>query len=137
MKWPMVEKRIRELIAADRYLSPKEKAEYSNYVRSKAIREERYKIIEDIRSIVYDHNDFWTQIGDKDKCFELYPIAECWSAFGRGEKSIRTSDGELFVLPALRKVMEQVIRQCASCGACAGYAGNPVRRDCPAHGAHL
>ena len=109
MKWPLVEKRIRELIAADRYLSPKEKAEYPNYVRSKALREERYRIVEEFRSIVYDHNDFWTQIGDKDKCFELYPIAECWSAFGRGEKSIRTSDGELFVLPALRKIMEQVI----------------------------
>ena len=109
MKWPMVEKRIRELIAADRYLSPKEKAEYPNYVRSKAIREERYKIVKDFRSIVYDHNDFWTQLGDKDKCFALYPLAECWSAFGRGEKSIRTSDGEVFVLPAMRNVMEQVI----------------------------
>ena len=79
MKWPLIEKRIRELIAADRYLSPREKAEYPNYVRSKAIREERYKIVEDFRSIVYDHNDFWTQLGDKDKCFALYPLAECWS----------------------------------------------------------
>ena len=109
MKWPLIEKRIRELIAADRYLSPREKAEYPNYVRNKAIREERYKIVEDFRSIVYDHNDFWTQLGDKDKCFALYPFAECWSAFGRGEKSIRTSDGEVFVLPAMRNVMEQVI----------------------------
>ncbi len=109
MKWSMVEKRIRELIAADHYLSPKEKAEYPNYVRSKAIREERYKTVEDFRSIVHDHNDFWTQTGDKDKCFALYPLSECWSAFGRGEKSIRTSDGEVFVLPAMRNAMEQVI----------------------------
>ena len=109
MKWPLIEKRIRELIAADRYLSPREKAEYPNYVRSNAVREERYKIAEDFRSIVYDHNDFWTQLGDKDKCFALYPLAECWSAFGRGEKSIRTSDGEVFVLPAMRNTMEQVI----------------------------
>ena len=109
LKWPMVEKRIRELIAADRYLSPKEKAEYPNYVRSKVIREERYKTVEEFRSIVHDHNDFWTQIGDKDKCFALYPLSECWSAFGRGEKSVRTSDGEMFVLPAMRNIMEQVI----------------------------
>ena len=109
LKWPMVEKRIRELIAADRYLSPKEKAEYPNYVRSKVIREERYKIVDDFRSIIYDHNDFWMQLGDKDKCFGLYPLSECWSAFGRGEKSVRTSDGEMFVLPAMRNIMEQVI----------------------------
>ena len=109
MKWPLIEKRIRELIAADRYLSPAEKAEYPQYVRDRAIREERHRIADDFRAIVHDHNDFWTQIGDKDKCFELYPISECWSAFGRGEKSIRTSDGELFVLPAMREVMKQIV----------------------------
>ena len=38
MKWPMVEKRIRELIGVDRYLSPKEKEAYPQYLREGEIR---------------------------------------------------------------------------------------------------
>lgn len=37
LSWPMVEKRIRELIAADRYLTPDEKKKFSEYVRGKTI----------------------------------------------------------------------------------------------------
>ena len=39
LTWPMVEKRIRELIAADRYLTPDEKKRFPEYVRGKAIPE--------------------------------------------------------------------------------------------------
>ena len=109
MKWPMVEKRIRELIAADRYLSPKEKERYPRYIRERQRNEERYKIVDEFRSIIYDHNDFWTQVGDKDKCFELYPLSECWSAFSAGRKTTRMQNGDVFVLPAMRSAMEQVI----------------------------
>ena len=109
LTWPMVEKRIRELIVADRYLTPKEKEAYPQYVRTKAIREERHKLVEEFRSIIYDHNDFWTQIGDKDKCFDLYPLSQCWSQFSMGEKAVRLAQGDVFVLPAMREAMEQVI----------------------------
>ena len=39
LTWPMVEKRIRELIATDRYLTPDEKKRFPEYVRGKAIPE--------------------------------------------------------------------------------------------------
>lgn len=39
LSWPMVEKRIRELIAADRYLTPDEKKKFPEYVRGKTIPE--------------------------------------------------------------------------------------------------
>ena len=109
LKWPVVERRIRELIAADRYLSPAEKEAYPKYVRDKALRMARHEIVEEYRSIVYDYNDFWTQIGDKDKCLYVYPIGQCWSAFSMGERTTRTEDGDIFILPRLREVMQQII----------------------------
>ena len=109
LTWPMVEKRIRELIAADRYLTPKQKAAYPAYLRNKAVMEERHKLVEEFRSIIYDHNDFWEQMGEKDRCFYLYPLSQCWSAFGQGEKATRLAQGDVFVLPAMREAMEQVI----------------------------
>ena len=109
LKWPMVEKRIRELIAADRYLTPKQKEAYPAYLRNKAVMEERHKLVEEFRSLIYDHNDFWEQMGDKDRCFDLYPIGQCYSAFGQGQKTTRLAQGEVFVLPAMREAMEIII----------------------------
>ena len=41
LRWPKVEKRIRELIAADRYLSNAEKEAYSEYLKEQSLRAER------------------------------------------------------------------------------------------------
>ena len=109
LTWPMVEKRIRELIKANRYLTPAEREEYPIYLQRKAEGAARHEIVEEFRSIIYDHNDYWTQVGDKDKCFDLYPIAQCWSAFGTGDKTIRLAEGDLFVLPAMQEAMQRVI----------------------------
>ena len=111
LTWPMVEKRIRELIAADRYLTPKQKAEYPAYLRNKAAMAERHKLVEEYRSIIYDYNDFWEQVGNKEKCFYLYPISQCWSAFGQGEKTTRLAEGDVFVLPRMREAMEHIIAE--------------------------
>ena len=40
LRWPKVEKRIRELIAADRYLSNSEKEAYSEYLKEQSLRAE-------------------------------------------------------------------------------------------------
>ena len=109
MKWPMVEKRIRELIAANRYLSLKEKEAYPQYLRDVEIRNQRSQLVGEFRSIIYDHNDFWEQMGEKDRCFYLYPIGQCWSAFAQGKKTTVLEQGEVFILPAMREAMEQVI----------------------------
>ncbi len=109
LKWPVVEKRIRELIAANRYLSPKEREEYPRYLQEKAIAVARHEIVDAFRSIIHDHNDYWTQMGDKERCFDLYPISQCWSAFSMGERTTRLKDGDVFVLPVMQEAMRQVI----------------------------
>jgi len=109
MKWPMVEKRIRELIEANRYLNPKEVEAYPKFLRDAELRRQRHALVEEFRAIVYDYNDFWEQLGDKEKCFYLYPISQCWSAFGQGEKTTRLAEGDVFVLPRMREAMEQII----------------------------
>ena len=109
MKWPMVEKRIRELIAADRYLSPKEKEAYPQYLRDTELRRQRHALVDEFRSIIYDYNDFWEQVGDKEKKFDLYRMSGIWSSFGAGEKSARYAEGEVFTLPVMRQAMELII----------------------------
>ena len=66
LSWSKVEKRIGELIAADRYLSEKEKEQYPAYRRESADRAERLKISEDFRALIYDYNDYWMQLGESD-----------------------------------------------------------------------
>jgi len=45
LRWPKVEKRIRELIAADRYLSNAEKEAYSDYLKEQSLRAERAETV--------------------------------------------------------------------------------------------
>ncbi len=104
-----MEKRIRELIAANRYLSPAEREDYPNYLQRNAERAERGKLVDEFRSIIYDHNDYWEQIGDKDKCIDLYPVSECWSAFAQGKKTAYVYREKVFILPAMKEVMQKVI----------------------------
>ena len=111
LKWPVVEKRIRELITADRYLNVEEKEAYPKYLRDAEIRRQRYAIVEEFRSIIYDYNDFWEQAGDKEKRFDLYYLSGIWGSFGAGEKSTRTAAGETFVLPTMREAMERIIAE--------------------------
>lgn len=109
LSWPMVERRIRELIACDRYLSPAEKEELPYYLNQQALREKRKEIVEEFQSILRDHNDFWTQVGDTEKRFDLYSLSECAAAFLSGNKTTVLAQESVYVLPAMRQAMDQVI----------------------------
>ena len=110
LRWNKVEKRIGELIRADRYLSQAEKDDYPAYREQAEVRKERCEISDEFRSIVYDYNDFVTQLGEQSKALNLYYLSSCWSAFSVGEKKMhaRTAEGD-FILPMMREAMNTII----------------------------
>ena len=110
LRWNKVEKRIGELIRADRYLSQAEKDDYPAYREQAEARRKRGEISDEFRSIVYDYNDFVTQLGEESKALNLYYLSSCWSAFSVGEKKMhaRTAEGD-FILPMMREAMNTII----------------------------
>ena len=110
LRWNKVEKRIGELIRADRYLSQPEKDFYPAYREQAEARRKRGEISEEFRSIVYDYNDFVTQLGEESKALNLYDLSSCWGAFSVGEKKMhaRTAEGD-FILPMMREAMNAII----------------------------
>ena len=110
LSWKKVEKRIGELIATDQYLSQAEKEHYPAYRAEAEARRGRSAISEEFRSIVYDYNDYVTQLGEEDKKLNLYYLSSCWGAFSVGDKKMyaRTSDGD-FILPMMREAMNTII----------------------------
>ena len=110
LRWNKVEKRIGELIRADRYLSQPEKDFYPAYREQAEARRKRGEISEEFRSIVYDYNDFVAQLGEESKALNLYDLSSCWSAFSVGEKKMhaRTAEGD-FILPMMREAMNTII----------------------------
>lgn len=67
LSWKKIEKRIGELIATDQYLSQAEKDHYPKYRAEEEARRGRSAITDEFRSIVYDYNDYVTQLGEEDK----------------------------------------------------------------------
>ena len=110
MSWKKIEKRIGELIATDQYLSQVEKEHYPAYRAEAEARRGRSAISEEFRSIVYDYNDYVTQLGEENKKLNLYYLSSCWGAFSVGDKRMyaRTSDGD-FILPMMREAMNTII----------------------------
>ena len=110
LKWPAVEKRIGELITADRYLNRAEKENYPAYQRLQETREARWKISEEFHSIVNDYKDFVRQTGEPDKLLDRWYLVSCSNAFGVGEKKMyaRVSEGD-FILPMMRDAMQAII----------------------------
>lgn len=110
LRWNKVEKRIGELIRADRYLSQAEKDNYPVYREQAEARRKQGEISEEFRSIVYDYNDFVTQLGEESKALNLYDLSSCWGAFSVGEKKMhaRTAEGD-FILPMMREAMNAII----------------------------
>ena len=110
LKWNKAEKRIGELIRSDRYLSQKERELYPEYRAKEQVRRERSAIADVFRSIVYDYNDYVTQLGEEEKKLNLYYLSGCWSAFSVGDKKMyaRTSEGD-FILPMMREAMNTII----------------------------
>lgn len=110
LSWKKIEKRIGELIATDQYLSQAEKGHYPKYRAEEEARRGRSAISDEFRSIVYDYNDYVTQLGEEDKRLNLYYLSGCWGAFDIGDKKMyaRTSDGD-FILPMMREAMNTII----------------------------
>jgi N12 class adenine-specific DNA methylase/adenine-specific DNA methylase len=110
LSWKKIEKRIGELISADLYLSRAEKEHYPAYRAEAEARRERQAVASEFRSIIYDYNDYVTQLGEEEKKLNLYYLSGCWGAFGVGEKKMyaRTSDGD-FILPMMREAMNTII----------------------------
>ena len=110
LSWKKIEMRIGELIATDQYLSQAEKDHYPKYRAEEEARRGRSAISDEFRSIVYDYNDYVTQLGEEDKRLNLYYLSGCWGAFDIGDKKMyaRTSDGD-FILPMMREAMNTII----------------------------
>lgn len=110
LRWNKVEKRIGELIRADRYLSQAEKDYYPAYREQAEARKERGEISDEFRSIVYDYNDFVAQLGEESKALNLYYLSSCWGAFSVGDKKMhaRTAEGD-FILPMMCEAMNSII----------------------------
>lgn len=109
VKWPMAEKRIRELIEANRYLSPKEAEAYPQFLRDTEVRQQRHALVEEFRAIIYDYNDFREQVGDKQRKFDQYQMAGILNSFSTGEKTAQFFNEQVFVLPVMREAMERII----------------------------
>lgn len=110
LSWKKVEKRIGELVATDQYLNQAEKDHYPKYRAEEEARRRRSAISDEFRSIVYDYNDYVTQLGEENKKLNLYYLSSCWGAFSVGDKRMyaRTSDGD-FILPMMREAMNTII----------------------------
>ena len=110
LTWAKVEKRIGELIAADRYLNRAEKEYYPEYQAQVEERKARWKIADEIRSIIDDYVAFKTQLGEKEQCAEVLFARTCTHSFGVGDKKnyVLTMEGS-FVLPTLRDTMQTII----------------------------
>ena len=107
----MVEKRIRELIAADRYLTKAEKAEYPWYLANQQARQERGVVADEVKSIITDYNDFQTQLGNKDAVLNQYVLFSCISSLCTGEKTTWTLTKDNYVLPLLREALQTIIAE--------------------------
>ena len=110
LTWKKAAKRIGELLAADRYLSPAEKAKYPEYRRQEDTRIARSKISGEFYSIIRDYKDYVAQLGAQDKTVDRWYLSSCADAFSAGEKkmSARTSEGD-FILPMMREAMQTII----------------------------
>ena len=109
LTWAKVEKRIGELIAAGRYLNRAEKERYPAYQRQSDDRPARRAVSEEFWSIIQDYDNYQTQLSQKDKCLDGYPLALCRSAFASGQKKIyQTKEGQ-YILPLMREAMQTII----------------------------
>ncbi len=109
LPWNKVEKRIGELIEADRYLTAADKEAYPKYKREKMLRNERYELMREFRSIYEDYNDFERQLGNESAVLSMFELGDCASQFMNGEKRCHFVSGNPFVLPTMRDALHKII----------------------------
>lgn len=112
LSWKRVEKRIGELIVADRYLSRADKAAYPEYRREEEARAARRAISKEFDAIIDDYMKFVEGIGEQSKLVDRWQLVSCASAFSQGEKKMhaRTAEGD-FILPMMRQAMQTIITE--------------------------
>ena len=110
LSWKKAAKRVSELLAADRYLSPAEMVKYPAYREQRALIAARTEISEEFRSIINDYKDYVKQLGAPDKTVDRWYLVSCAGAFSAGQKKMhaRTSEGD-FILPMMRDAMQTII----------------------------
>ena len=111
LPWKKVEKRIGELIAADRYLNRAEKEAYPAYRRAQEIRAERAEACKEIRSVIEYYNDFQSQLGNQAAMLNQYVLYDCVRQLQVGSKTTWTLTDNNFVLPLLREAMQTVVSE--------------------------
>ena len=111
LKWPKIEKRIRQLIAADNYLSKRDKeVGYPAYLRAMEVREQRGKIADEFNSIVDDYTDYLDSLGQKDEQINKFMLRDLSRDFRFGSKTAYSYRGErTFVLVDMREAMQTII----------------------------
>ena len=110
LPWKRVEKRIGELIKADRYLNAKEKELYPEYIRQKQLSTERWEIGKEFKSIICDYNDFQLSINNRDACLNQYILNDCGNQFGEGRKTTWTLSTNNYIMPIMREAMNSIIQ---------------------------
>lgn len=83
------------------------------YLVEKEERERRYQFAGRFNSLVEDFNDYETQINNDIVIIVRYQSREFASLFGQGERVNRGygSNPDVFVLPALRDILERIITE--------------------------
>ena len=112
LKWSAAEKRIGELIAADRYLNTAEKEYYPEYCRQQMARKERSVIGQEFMAIIRDYNEYMRQIGNDAEQLNQYVLSDCARCFMSGEKKTTALDrkGD-FIIPLMREAMERILAE--------------------------
>ena len=112
LSWKRVEKRIGELIAADRYLSQADKAAYPEYRREEETKAARRAISKEFDAIIDEYMKFVEGIGEQSKLVDRWYLVSCASAFSAGEKKMhaRIAEGD-FILPMMRDAMQTIIAE--------------------------
>ncbi len=111
LSWSRVEKRIGELIEADRYLSAREKEAYPAYRKEQENRAARNTVAQEFRSVVRDYNDFQHQLGNDAACLNQHVLSDCASVMVSGSKTTGTLQENNFILPLMRNAMQEIIAQ--------------------------
>ena len=112
LSWNKVEKRIGELIAADRYLNTAEKEHYPEYCRQQMARKERSVIGQEFMAIIRDYNEYMRQLGNDGEQLNQYVLSDCACCFMSGEKKTTALDrkGD-FIIPLMREAMERILAE--------------------------
>jgi len=109
LKWNQVEKRIGELIKAQRYLNAKEIEEYPRYILDKQEREIRNDISNDFRKLVKEYEEFMDSIENYDDPIDYRYMHNAAIAFSWLQKTVDGSDGKIFTLPHMRDILNKII----------------------------